>query len=111
MLEKIRLATAEEVQAIEADGCLTPMSRVLKMGNMTAVWRVAHELDPVYFNGEPQGKMYKFLWGIENILRGAGVTEYFYNVDAADTHYHKVLEELGAERISKQPDYRYKVNL
>jgi hypothetical protein len=111
MLERIRLATPEEVKEIEHESNLTPMSRVLAMGEMRAVWRVAQELDPVIFNGAPKQKMYKFLWGIENIMAGSGVTEYYFNTPANDPEYHKILEELGGIRLSKQPDYRWRVNL
>ncbi len=112
MLDKIRLATPEEIETIRPYSNLTPMCRVLKMGEMTAVWRVANELDPVIFGDAPLPKKCKFLWGIENIMRGAGVTEYYYEVPADDTSYHKAIEEhFGAERLSKQPDYRYRVNL
>lgn len=112
MLEKIRLATPEEIQEIEASSNLTPMSRVLKMGEMTAVWRVAHELDPVYFNNQPVPKMVKFIWGVENILRGSGVTEYYFQTPCTDTHYHKILEEhFGAQRLSKEPEYRWRINV
>lgn len=112
MLDKIRLATAEEVEAIKDNSNLTPMCRILKLGDMTAVWRVCHELDPFHPNGAPLREQVRFIWGIENILKGAGVSEYFYNVDAADTTYHKALEDhFGAERLSKQPDYRFRVNL
>ena len=112
MQEKIRLATPEEVKEIEDSSNLTPMCRVLKLGEMTAVWRVSHELDPFHPNGASLQRQFKFIWGIENILKGAGVTEYFYNIDAGDTVYQKAIEEhFGAERLSKQPDYRYRVNL
>lgn len=111
MLEKIRLATPEEIEKIESNSNLTPMSKVLAMGDMYAVWRVAHELDPLHPNGASTPRMYKFLWGIENIMRGSGVTEYFYNTPADDPTYHKFIEELGAQRLSKQPDYRWRVNL
>lgn len=112
MLEKIQLATPEEIKAIEHNSNLTPTCRVLKMGKMLAVWRIANEIDPLHINGEPIQKAYRFLWGMENILRGAGATEYFYNISADDTTYQKAIEEhFGAERLSKQPDYRYRVNL
>jgi len=111
MLEKIRLATEEEVAEVAANSNLTAMSKVLVMGEIKAVWRVAHELDPVHFNGAPVQKMYKFIWGVENIMRGAGVTEYFYNTPADDLKYHKIVEELGGQRLSKQPDYRWRINL
>jgi hypothetical protein len=111
MLEKIRLATPEEIKEIEPNSNLTQTCRVLAMGDMRAVWRVANELDPVHFNGAPTSRMYKFLWGVENIMRGAGCNEYFFNTPADDLSYHKILEELGGQRLSKQPDYRWKVNL
>lgn len=110
-MDKIRLATEEEVQEIAAESNLTPFSRVLVLGKMKAVWKVCNELDPVFFGDAPKPLMYKFLWGLENIMKGSGVTEYFYNVPADDTNYHAVLEKLGAERQSKQPDFRYKINL
>jgi hypothetical protein len=111
MLDRIRLATEEEVEKIKDESNLTPMSRVLAMGDMLAVWRVANEIDPVHFNEAPAPKMYKFLWGMENILKGAGVSEYFFNTPADDEKYNHFLKEMGAERLSKQPDYRWRVNL
>lgn len=111
MLEKIRLATPEEIAEIEPESNLTLQSRVLAMGEMRAVWRVAHELDPIITNGAPTQKLYKFLWGIENIMRGAGTTEYFFQTPADDPKYHRVVEELGGQRLSKQPDYRWRINL
>jgi hypothetical protein len=110
-VDKIRVATEEEIKEIAAESNLTPMSKVLAMGKMRAVWKVCHELDPVFFYDAPNTLKYKFLWGLDNILRGAGLTEWFCNVRADDTEYHKVLEHLGGERQSKQPDYRYKFNL
>lgn len=110
-MEKIRLATEEEVKEIAEGSNLTPMSKVLALGEMRAVWKVCNELDPVYFNGAPQTRMYKFLWGLENIFKGAGLTEYYFQIPAADLEYQKVIEHLGGERQSKQPDYRYKINL
>jgi hypothetical protein len=110
-VEHIRLATPEEIDKIKDDACLTPMSRVLAMGDILAVHRVAHELDPVFFNGAPVTRMYKFLWGVENIFKGMGLTEYFYNTPADDPKYHKILEELGAQRTSKAAECRWRVNL
>jgi hypothetical protein len=111
MIEKIRLATTEEIKEIESNANLTITSRVLAMGDMRAVWRIAHELDPVYFGDAPNTRKYKFLWGIENIMRGAGVPEYFFQTPADDPNYHRIIEELGGQKLSKQPDYRWRVNL
>jgi len=87
------------------------MSRVMSMGKIRGVWKVCNELDPVILNGASTSQFYKFVWGVENIFRGAGLTEYYFNVPATSETYIKVIEEFGGERQSKQPDYRYKVNL
>jgi hypothetical protein len=112
MQEKIRLATPEEIEEVKDQSNLTPMCRVLRLGEMTAVWRIANEIDPLIPNGATRQRQFKFMWGIENILKGAGVSEYFYNVPADDPTYHRAIEEhFGAERLSKQPDFRYRVNI
>lgn len=81
------------------------------MGEIRGVWKLTNELDPVVLNGAPTSKFYKFVWGMENILRGAGVTEYYFNVPADNDEYNKIVQEFGGERQSKQPDFRYKINL
>lgn len=110
-LEKIRLATEEEVKSIADQANLTPMSRVLAMGDMKAVWKVCNELDPVFFAESSPTKMYKFIWGIENIFMGAGLTEYYFQVPVKSEEYIKIVEHFGGQRQSKEPEYRYKVNL
>jgi hypothetical protein len=110
-MEKIRLATEEEVKEIADVSNLTPMSRVLALGPMRGVWKVCNELDPVILNGASNTQLCMFVWGIENIFKGAGLTEYYFNVAADNEEYIKVIEHFGGERQSKQPDYRYKVNL
>lgn len=110
-LDKIRLATTEEIEAISTESDLTPMSRVLSMGEMRAVWRTTNELDPVYYAGASKPRMYYFIWGLENILRGAGCTEYYFNVPATDKQYHEIVEHFGAVRTSKEPEFRYKITL
>lgn len=109
--DRIKLATPEQVAQIKEEANLTATCRVLTMGDQIAVWRVAHEVDPLIPNGASVGQMYKFMWGIENILLGAGVTEYFFNTPADDTKYSQVLERQGAIKLSKQPDYRWRVDL
>jgi len=110
-LDKIRLATEEEVAAIAVESDLTPSSRVLAMGDMRAVWRVTNEIDPMFFNGAADSKKYLFVWGIENILRGTGASEFYFNVPATDDGYQKIVEHFGATRTSKEPEYRYKIAL
>lgn len=81
------------------------------MGEVRGVWKLVNELDPVVLNGAPTSKFYKFVWGMENMMRGAGVQEYYFNVPADATEYHKIIEEFNGVRQSKQPDFRYKVVL
>lgn len=111
VLEKIRLATPEEIEEIAPSADLTPMCRVMKMGEMTAVWRVANELDPVFYADAPDPRKVKFIWGIENIMKGAGLTEFYFNVPVGDEKYQKIVEHFGAQRTSKEPEYRYKLPL
>lgn len=87
------------------------MSRVLAMGDMRAVWRTTNELDPVHFNGASVPRMYYFIWGLENLLRGAGASEYYFNVPVTDEKYHGIVEHFGAVRTSREPEYRYKITL
>ena len=83
----------------------------MAMGDMKAVWKVCNELDPVFLNGASTALFYKFVWGIENIFKGAGLTEYYFQAPVANEEYIKVIEHFGGERQSKEPEYRYKVNL
>lgn len=79
------------------------------MGKITAVWRATNEIDPVFFNGASNQQKLQFFFGIDSMLKGAGATEFYFNVPVADEAYQKVLDHLGAERTSKEPEYRYKV--
>lgn len=110
-LDKIRLATSEEIEKISSQSDLTPTSRVLAMGDSLAVWRIANEIDPVYFNSASNSQKYMFIWGIENILRGSGATEFYFNVPLKDTHYQQIVEHFGAVPTSKEPEFRYKITL
>lgn len=111
MIERITLATPEEVEAIKDKSNLTPSCRVLKMDEVIGVWRICHELDPLIPNGASNSKLFRFMAFAEHLMKGAGATEYFFNVPADDPTYHAAIEKhFGAERLSKQPDYRYRVN-
>lgn len=111
-LDKIRIATEEEVAKIAENSDLTPNSRVLAMGENLAVWRIANEIDPVYFapDGSNSSK-YMFIWGLENILRGSGATEFYFNVPVEDDKYRAIVEHFGATPTSVVPEMRYKIIL
>lgn len=111
-LDKIRLATEEEVTKIADSSDLTQSSRVLAMGKNLAVWRIANELDPFHFDSDSGNtNKYVFLWGLENLLRGSGVNEIYFNVHVADTQFRSVVEHLGAVSTSTEPELRYKITL
>lgn len=110
-LEKIRPATLQEVETIKESSDLTPLSQVLAMGDSLAVWRIANELDPFHFGTASNSQKYMFMWGLQNLLRGSGATEIYFNVLTEDAHFQQIVENMGAEKISKGPEYRYKICL
>jgi len=87
------------------------MSQVLAMGDSLAVWRIANELDPIVFNSASNAQKYMFLWGMQNLLRGAGATEVYFNVAVANEQFRSVVEHLGATPTSREPEIRYKITL
>jgi len=111
-LEKIRQATPEEVATIQSTSDLTPMSQVLAMGDSSAVWRIANELDPFHFGpNTSNSQKYLFLWGLQNILRGSGADSVYFNVAVANEQFRNIVEHLGAEPTSREPELRYKIKL
>lgn len=110
-LDKIRLATEEEVLKIAETSDLTPTSRVLAMGDMRAVWRITNELDPLYFGESSDSKKYMFVWGLENLLRGSGANEFYFNIGTENTEFQKIAEHFGATKTSPTPEFRYRINL
>lgn len=109
MISPIRLATLEEVEAIASKSDLTPASRVLAFEDNRAVVRVATEVDP--FIADPKSPKYKralFLWGIENLLRFQGNTEYYFNIREEDKEFQEVVKDFGAQQVSLGPELRFK---
>lgn len=110
-MDKIRLATLEEIKPIEKVSDLTSLTRVLAMGKILAVWRMANEVDPFHFGDATDKQKYQFLYALCNFLTGAGVPEFYFNVHADDQKFQRVLDNLGAERLSSAPEFRYKLAL
>lgn len=116
-MEKIRLATPDEIKAIE-DRIGSPLRRDVwafpSKNNPSdfAVVRNCIELDPVIFAPSTDDRRkYLMIWGMENILKGAGVQEYYFNVHVADERWNQVVQGWRAERTSKEPEYRYRMEL
>ena len=112
-MDKIRLATQEELASIRSRAEITPQSSVFAFGEGEkadlAVLRLAPELDPVFFAASTDNRRKSFfIWALENGLRMMGsVPHYYFNVAASDEPWQKVVENWGAERISPVPEYRY----
>lgn len=111
-LEKIRLASPEEVEEVRSTSDLTPTSRVLVMGNSKAVWRICNEIDPWYYKeGTSLQERMLFTFAIQNFLVGAGASEFYFNVHADDDKARKGFETIGATLTSTAPEVRYKIQL
>jgi hypothetical protein len=115
-MDKLRLATAEEVQAIHATSDLGPGSSILafdceKTGRPDlAVFKQVSELDPVLFQPDTSTRRRAlFIWALENSLRLMGTPPaYYFNVLVDDEEWQKNVESWGAIRVSTAPEYRYK---
>jgi hypothetical protein len=111
-MDRIRLASEAEVASIAEKAWLTPPATVLAFGEEKpdlAVYRMAPELDPVYFAEDSNTKRRAiFVWGIENGLRMQAVfPHYYFNVAVADKAWQEHVEHWGATRVSGEPEYRY----
>ena len=114
-MDKIRLATEAEVEEIRSGSDFTPASTALAFDNAAtgkpdfAVLRLNLELDPVFFATDSDRRKAMFLWGIENGLRMQGAAHaYYFAIAAKDAAWQKVVETFGAERLSEEPQLRYK---
>ena len=108
-MDPIRSATIEEIKTIEDEADLTGQSGVLRFGNDMAVIRSCTEIDPVFFDSESSySRKLMFIWGIENILRANGLTEYYFNISPEDKAWKQTVEKYGAKPQSLQPEIRYK---
>lgn len=115
MLDPIRLATPEEVKAIAENSDITPRTNVFAFDNAQtghpdlAVVRQATEVDPWHI--QPASDIRRkvaFIWGLENILRSNGLTEYYFNVHPSDEEWIRNCEKFGAVKVSTEPEWRFK---
>ena len=112
-MDKIRLATPEEINGIKDTADLDFAQAVYAMGEPgeadLAVLKTVPELDPAVFRDQTDTRRkVQFLWGLENILRVAGLKAYYFNADAKDQKWRKVIDSWGAEQLSPVEEIRYK---
>lgn len=108
-MDDIQLATPEQIKSIEGTSDLGPTSTVYAMGEDLAVVKQVMELDPVYFKPESTpARRLLFIWGLENMMRGVGISAYYFNCPTDATEWKHVIETHGAEQINHAAEYRYK---
>ena len=113
MIQRLRLATPEEIEKIKADSDLDPTCKVLSldtaMGTPIAVIRLGIETDPVYYPKEFGAKQIAmFSRDILNYLWAQNVERFYFNIDATDTNWADHLKAEGCEQVSKIPELRFK---
>ena len=115
-MDHVRLATPAEVEGLREGSDLSGPCTVFAFGQPSqekqpdfAVFRMAPELDPVYFAPQSDNRRKAmFIWALENGLRMMGtVPHYYFNIAASDTTWQHVAETSGAKRVSAGPEYRY----
>lgn len=117
MLDKVRVATPEEVASIAEQADLTPTSTVFAFERPGGepdllVARIALELDPIFF--QPQSgtaRRAAFVWDAQNHFRKLGYTEYYFGVNVDDKEWIATIEKWGAERTTDYPEFRFKKTL
>lgn len=109
-MDIIRLATPEEVEAIQSKSDITPASTVVTFGGKDfAVLRNCFELDPVIFDPETTDKRKLFfLTNLETSMRLQGMREIYFNIHADDADWIKVATHWGASPTSEKPEIRFK---
>lgn len=119
-MDKIRLATAEEIEKIASSSDLNPgdiaqsRAEVWAMANgdrepIFGVIRKSIELDPVHIpEGTPDTRKAAFIWGLETGMRMRGVPYYYFNIHERDKKWKETCEKFGAEVLSTEPEFRMK---
>lgn len=110
-MNRIRIATAEEVKSIESksdsQGC-TVLALDTQEGTPLAVIRTVVEVDPVIYPEKLTDRMKAmFQRDIETVLAAQGVLKYYFNVHVSNDKMLKVAGTLGATQQSSEPEFRF----
>jgi hypothetical protein len=114
-MNRIRLATAEEVESIKSQADLDQGCSVYALttqnGVGIAVRRMCDEIDPMITPGWTVRQRSLFIRDIETGLSFQGVHHYYFNVDPQDKEWIDYVKAYGAEQISPEPMLRFKRTL
>jgi ActR/RegA family two-component response regulator len=111
-LERLRLATEAEVEAIKEGADLDASCQVVALttqaGTPTAVIRLAVEVDPINLPAEfPDRLKAVFVRDIETHIASKGVTKYYFNIAADDLQWQEIAKTWGAVQVSHSPELRF----
>jgi len=112
-MHTIRLATTEEVEALKDHSDLQFAQAVYSFGSGRATYRLAPEVDPVDYGSLSNSEKRAFMTLLEGHMRLSGLQAYYFNVPANEefAQYRKVVETWGAQKVSLEPEFRYKKSL
>jgi hypothetical protein len=112
MINRIRVATPEEVKSIEATadcqvGC-TVLALDTPEGVSFAVVRTCVEVDPVIYPEKLSNRMKAmFQRDVETVLAAQGVPKYYFNVHADNKAMIDSVQSWGAVPQSTEPEIRF----
>lgn len=112
MINRIRVATPEEVATIEKNsdckGCMV-LALDTPEGTPLAVIRTAVEVDPVIYPEKLSNRMKAmFQRDVETVLAAQGVQSYYFNVHASNERMLEAVKTYGAVEQSTEPEIRFK---
>lgn len=117
-MEKIRLASADEIDKLQLGADITPQTTVVAFDNQTtgtpdfAVLRNEFHIEPMLYGPETTARRkLTFIWAIEGALRLQGtVGAYYFNLGAGKDakEWRDTITNFGAEQISTEPEFRFK---
>lgn len=111
MINRIRIATAEEVEQIQAvSDCqgATVLALTTPEGTPMAVVRSVVEVDPLFFPEKLSDRMKAmFIRDVETVLAAQGVHKYYFNVHATNEKMLNYSKHYGATELSTEPEIRF----
>lgn len=113
-MNRIRLATEDEIAAIKDCSDLDTGCQVVALdtqqGTVTAVMRIATEVNPVHFPENMSTKLkLLFMRDIETTLWSKGVTHYYLQIPASDEEYIEAMTKtFHCEQVSPAPELKFK---
>jgi len=112
-MNRVRLATAEEVESIKDKSDLDQGDVVFALdtqkGTGLAVRRLCTEIDPLFPAPDWDLKLRAmFIRDLETSLWSNGGTHYYFNIDADDKDWKHNVETWGASQVSPKPVLRFK---